>query len=333
MVFANFSLYSDRKKNISPLYNALVLRKSKHDGMAIRQATTRIDSPFVIPLKFNVELPPEKRYILCSSLHSYDLSELLASKGSLEPTEACFYAAQILCALDSLHDLNIVFGRLQPRRIYIDPTGYLSLGDFDLYVQDLSPGRLPWPQKDPPKQADEPDEQFTDDYLAPELRAAQDHSHPVTLSVDWWSLGVLLYEMLTGPPPLNFAKNVDTAFEFPTPLHGISLSQTAKDLLAKLLCRDPLRRLGANGSEDVKSHPFFDEIDWPKLLRKEYIPPFRSPVMGRAKPIPSTGCAYPDSSPPISKETEERVGALFKEWGLDLETEKYSTLTTPTTAN
>ncbi|KAJ6044021.1 serine/threonine-protein kinase gad8 [Penicillium canescens] len=267
-----------RKKNTNLDYVSIVLRKDKHDSMALRPAATQIDNPFVVPLKFRIEVPPGKHYLLCAFLHRYDLSEYLESIECLELAEARFYAAQILCALDCLHDLKIVCDKLQPHNIYVDLTGYLVLGDFDLYIQNISSNRLPWPQPPfhdaethAPNEIDKSDQQNVDGYLAPELLATKGDGHDVSPTADWWSFGVILHQMLTGCLPCNAANDADIPLSFLIPPNGIPLPQAAEDLLAKLLSRNPLQRLGANGSEEIKSHPFFDEIDWPKLLKTIFL--------------------------------------------------------------
>jgi len=239
----------------------------------------------------------------------------------LELTEARFYAAQIQCALDYLHHYAIMYGRLQPRNIYIDLTGYLVLGDFDFYIRDISGDRLPrqqLPSQDAethaPNKIDKPDQRDIDGYLAPELLVTQGYSHHVAPTADWWSFGVILHQLLTGYLPCNAVNNADMPRSFPIPPNGIPLPQVAEDLLAKLLSRNPLQRLGAHGSEEIKSHPFFDEMDWPKLRRKEYIPGFRPPLVDERALLLKTErpCGEPDLSKfRISRDEEDRLWAIF----------------------
>jgi serum/glucocorticoid-regulated kinase 2 len=106
----------------------------------------------------------------------------------------------------------------------------------------------------------------TPEYLAPELLLRQGY----TKTVDWWTLGVLLYEMLTGLPPFYdentnemYRKILSEPLYFPGP---DIVPPTAKDILTKLLNRKPEQRLGANGASEIKAHPFFHSIDWRKLL-------------------------------------------------------------------
>lgn len=105
-------------------------------------------------------------------------------------------------------------------------------------------------------------------------------------TVDWWTLGVLLYEMLTGLPPY-YDENTNEMYRkiLSEPLHFPGpeiVPPIAKDLLAQLLDRNPERRLGAKGPSEIKAHPFFNSIDWRKLLQRKYDPTFKPSVVRRS---------------------------------------------------
>lgn len=119
----------------------------------------------------------------------------------------------------------------------------------------------------------------TPEYLAPELLVGNGY----TKAVDWWTLGVLLYEMLTGLPPfydentnVMYRKILQEPLSFPGPE---VVPPAARDLLSRLLERDPQARLGASGAAEIKSHHFFANIDWRKLLQRKYEPSFRPNVV------------------------------------------------------
>lgn len=119
----------------------------------------------------------------------------------------------------------------------------------------------------------------TPEYLAPELLLGQGYNK----TVDWWTLGVLLYEMLTGLPPY-YDENTNEMYRkiLSEPLHFPGpeiVPPAAKDLLTQLLDRRPEHRLGAKGASEIKAHPFFNSIDWRKLLQRKYDPTFKPNVV------------------------------------------------------
>lgn len=155
---------------------------------------------------------------------------------------------------------------MKPENILLDYSGHIALCDFGLCKLDMK------------------DEDRTNtfcgtpEYLAPELLLGQGY----TKTVDWWTLGVLLYEMLTGLPPF-YDENTNEMYRkiLSEPLHFPSaevVPPSAKDLLTRLLNRKPDQRLGANGASEIKAHPFFHSIDWRKLLQRKYEPTFKPNV-------------------------------------------------------
>lgn len=117
----------------------------------------------------------------------------------------------------------------------------------------------------------------TPEYLAPELLLGQGY----TKTVDWWTLGVLLYEMLTGLPPFYdentnemYRKILQDPLQFPA-----DIDRDAKSILTRLLDRDPARRLGSGGASEIKAHRFFETVDWKRLLQKKTQPTFRPNVV------------------------------------------------------
>ncbi|KAI8833533.1 kinase-like domain-containing protein, partial [Chytridium lagenaria] len=181
-----------------------------------------------------------------------------------EEDRARFYTAELLCALDCLHTFDIIYRDLKPENILLDFSGHIALCDFGLCKLNMKEGNKT--------------NTFcgTPEYLAPEVLIGQGY----TKAVDWWTLGILLYEMLTGLPPF-YDENVNEMYKkilkdelrFPE-----EVSPTAKDLLKGLLNRDPNQRLGHKNAEEIKRHPFFAEINWQKLMARKYAPPFRPDV-------------------------------------------------------
>lgn len=193
---------------------------------------------------------------------------------------ARFYAAEIVCALETLHAGGIIYrygfwvfiqfySDLKPENIILDCTGNLKITDFGLSKQRLV-------------NEDTKTYSFcgTPEYLAPEIITGQGHDK----SVDWWSLGALIYEMLSGRPP-HYSKNrkqmmqdiVEKRIEMKQ-----FFSVEAKSLLQGLLERDSTKRLGSSAEDamELKRHPWFAKIDWQKLMLKQLDPPFKPYVSG-----------------------------------------------------
>jgi serum/glucocorticoid-regulated kinase 2 len=157
-----------------------------------------------------------------------------------------------------LHDFNIVYCHLKPKNILLDALGHITICDFGLYKLEITNN-----------------DRETLEYPAPELLLGQDP----TQMVDWWTLGVFLYEMLIGLPPFYDEDTNEIQRKILSePLYCPGphiVPPTAKDILTKLLNRKPEQRLGAKGAFEIKSHPFFHGIDWHKLLQRKYEPTFK----------------------------------------------------------
>jgi serum/glucocorticoid-regulated kinase 2 len=165
-----------------------------------------------------------------------------------------------------LHSKNILYRDLKPENILFGEDGYLFVADFGL-AKMVSKNELA--------------NSFcgTAEYLAPEMLIGSGHDY----TVDWWALGILLYEMLVGIPPF-FHRNKhrmyflikESPVNFPDPIkHGIDVSPNARDLIKKLLDKNRKKRLGAHGDvNEILAHPFFASVDVEKIINKQVIPPY-----------------------------------------------------------
>ncbi|KAL2003775.1 hypothetical protein VTN02DRAFT_2269 [Thermoascus thermophilus] len=261
------------KKDTGRIYALKTIRKAHiisrsevAHTLAERSVLAQINNPFIVPLKFSFQ-SPEKLYLVLAFVNGGELFHHLQKEQRFDINRARFYTAELLCALECLHGFKVIYRDLKPENILLDYTGHIALCDFGLCKLDMK------------------DEDRTNtfcgtpEYLAPELLLGNGY----TKSVDWWTLGVLLYEMLTGLPPFYdentnemYRKILQEPLTFPS--HDI-VPNAARDLLTKLLDRDPQRRLGANGAADIKAHHFFSNIDWRKLLQRKYEPSFRPNVV------------------------------------------------------
>jgi serum/glucocorticoid-regulated kinase 2 len=168
------------------------------------------------------------------------------------------YAAEVLLAVRHLHDQGFVHRDIKPENILIDRDGHLRLTEFRLVMTNMTSHTATMTT-------------FcgTPEYIAPEMLVGK----PYTRSVDWWSFGILVYEMLCGVPPF-YHKNLNAMYEMVInaeltfPDH---VSVDARDLIGKLLVKDPSGRLGEGeaGWNSIKIHPFFNGIDWEALTNKQ----------------------------------------------------------------
>ncbi|KAH6685962.1 kinase-like domain-containing protein [Plectosphaerella plurivora] len=262
-----------RKKDTNRIYALKTIRKAHiisrsevAHTLAERSVLAQINNPFIVPLKFSFQ-SPEKLYFVLAFVNGGELFHHLQKEQRFDVNRSRFYTAELLCALECLHGFNVIYRDLKPENILLDYQGHIALCDFGLCKLDMKDG--------------DRTNTFcgTPEYLAPELLMGQGYNK----TVDWWTLGVLLYEMLTGLPPFYdentnemYRKILSEPLHFPG--HDI-VPPAAKDLLTKLLNRNPEERLGANGSAEIKAHPFFHAIDWRKLLQRKYEPAFKPSVI------------------------------------------------------
>lgn len=256
-----------------------------------------LDHPFLPTLYAHIDVS-HYTCLLIDYCSGGDLHSLLGKQpGNRLPVHAVkFYAAEVLVALEYLHSLGIVYRDLKPENILLRDDGHIMLSDFDLcFTADVTP-RVEKRDIDPTtriKRRDrmaaaecfvaEPTGAYskscvgTHEYLAPELVNGNGHGN----GVDWWAFGVLLYELLYGTTPFkgvnkeatlrNIASNRNVRFCHVEEREDTWMEEI-KDLIEKLLVKDPRQRLGCTrGATDIKSHPFFDSVKWP--LIRSYRPP------------------------------------------------------------
>lgn len=259
-----------RKRDTQQIYALKTIRKAHivsrsevNHTLAERTVLAQIDNPFIVPLKFSFQ-SPEKLYLVLAFINGGELFHHLQNEGKFDLNRSRFYTAELLCALECLHEYNVIYRDLKPENILLDYTGHIALCDFGLCKLNM---------KDQEKT-----NTFcgTPEYLAPELLLGQGY----TKVVDWWTLGVLFYEMLTGLPPFYddntnemYRKILQEPLRFPE-----DMDREARSLLTGLLDRNPTKRLGVNGAAEIKTHPFFAQIDWRRLMAKKYAAPFKPAV-------------------------------------------------------
>lgn len=262
-----------KKKDNGCIYAMKVLHKANivkrnqvEHTRTERNVLGRIVHPFIVGLNYAFQTK-DRLYFVLDYCAGGELFFHLGREGRFPEQRSKFYAAQLVLALEHLHTLDVVYRDLKPENVLLDQQGYVRLTDFGLSKENI-------------RSTDSGAHSFcgTPEYLAPEVLNRQGHGR----AVDWWSLGALLYEMLTGLPPFYckdrhklYKRIKEGQLDFPN-----DMSPEAKDLLIQLLDRDPTRRLGSGPSDanEVKAHPFFRDVDWDALLDCRIDPPWKPPV-------------------------------------------------------
>ena len=250
---------------------------------------SKLDHPFIV--KFNGFSQDEKYlYIFLELVYGGELFTILRSAGILNAEQAKFYLAQIVCIFKYLHSKNIIYRNLLPENILINKDGYIKLVDFD-FAKELKDNKTYTLCGTP-------------GYLAPEVLLNKGHGK----AADWWTLGVLLYEMIAGIDPFNdedpmvtYNKILQRQIHFPS-----YFDPDAKSLVKHLLQIDLTKRFGnlKNGVRDITEHKFFKGFCWDKLLNKKLKPPYEPKVKGADDT--SNFNTYPDSDEQIETVPAEK---------------------------
>ncbi|PGH15755.1 AGC/PKA protein kinase [Polytolypa hystricis UAMH7299] len=230
-----------------------------------RRMLQRVKHPFLITL-WGTFQDSRNLYMVMDFVEGGELFSLLRKSQRFPNPVAKFYAAEVVLALEYLHSMNIVYRDLKPENLLLDRHGHLKITDFGFAkeVKDIT-----WTLCGTP------------DYLAPEVVSSKGYNK----SVDWWSLGILIFEMLCGftpfwdgRSPMKIYENIlQGRVKYPAYMHA-----DAQDLLSQLITPDLTKRLGNlhGGSEDVKNHPWFSEVTWDRLARRDIDAPYVPPVKG-----------------------------------------------------
>ncbi|PLB47824.1 camp-dependent protein kinase catalytic subunit PkaC1 [Aspergillus steynii IBT 23096] len=263
-----------------------------------RRMLNRVRHPFLVTL-WGTWQDSRNLYMVMDFVEGGELFSLLRKSQRFPNPVAKFYAAEVTLALEYLHSQQIIYRDLKPENLLLDRHGHLKITDFGFAkeVPDIT-----WTLCGTP------------DYLAPEVVSSKGYNK----SVDWWSLGILIFEMLCGftpfwdsGSPVKIYENILRGrVKYPPYLHP-----DAVDLLSQLITADLTKRLGNlhGGSEDVKNHPWFAEVTWDRLARKDIDAPYVPPIRG-GQGDASQYDRYPEETESYGQEGEDLHGHLFPDF-------------------
>mmetsp|Transcript_2202 Transcript_2202/g.5035 ORF Transcript_2202/g.5035 Transcript_2202/m.5035 type:complete len:329 (-) Transcript_2202:359-1345(-) len=253
-----------RKENI-------IKRNQVEHTRTERAVLETVSHPFIVTLHYAFQTP-KKLYMVMEYCPGGELFFHLSRAGRFTEGKTRFYTAETSSAVSYLHQLNVIYRDLKPENLLIDAEGHAKITDFGLSKEGIEDNHSAMTMCGTPE------------YLAPEILDKGGHGK----AVDWYSVGALTYEMLTGLPPY-YTKDRQKLFErirrgdlqYPDYIKPL-----AKTFLQALLQRDPDQRLGGGkrGGEDVKGHAFFMDLDWQALEARRIQPPFR-PSLNRGDDV------------------------------------------------
>ncbi|CAO2818773.1 unnamed protein product [Amaranthus hypochondriacus] len=293
-----------REKTTGSVYAMKKLKKSEmlrrgqvEHVKAERNLLAEVDSNCIVKLYCSFQ-DEEYLYLIMEYLPGGDMMTLLMRKDTLTEDEARFYVAETVLAIESIHKHNYIHRDIKPDNLLLDKFGHLRLSDFglckpldcstleekDFEVQSGSGGSAADDGSTKPRRTQQEQLQHwqknrrmlafstvgTPDYIAPEVLLKKGYG----MECDWWSLGAIMFEMLVGYPPFysddpmttcRKIVNWKTHLKFP---EEARISPEAKDLISKLLC-NVNQRLGLNGADELKVHPWFNGIDWERIYQME----------------------------------------------------------------
>ncbi|XP_022156596.1 serine/threonine-protein kinase 38-like isoform X2 [Momordica charantia] len=294
-----------REKTSGQVYAMKKLKKSEmlrrgqvEHVRAERNLLAEVDSNCIVKLYCSFQ-DDEFLYLIMEYLPGGDMMTLLMRKDTLTEDEARFYVGEIVLAIESIHKHNYIHRDIKPDNLLLDKFGHLRLSDFGLCKPldcstlqeqdfDMASTRNGAGQTDersgtPARTQQEQLQHWqknrrmlaystvgTPDYIAPEVLLKKGYG----MECDWWSLGAIMYEMLVGYPPFysddpmstcRKIVNWRTHLKFP---EEAKLSPMAKDVISRLLC-NVNQRLGTNGADEIKVHPWFEGIEWERLYQME----------------------------------------------------------------
>jgi serine/threonine kinase 38 len=341
--------------------DVVAVKKMKKKEMLYKNQVTHVRSerdilvkaknPWIVGLRYSFQ-DDENLYLVMEYLPGGDLMNLLIKKDILSEEESKFYTAEMVLAIESVHNLNYIHRDLKPDNVLLGEDGHIKLTDFGLCKHaEIKASQRTKPDKYTMKHSDnfnalknmlnkrlgyKRDRKLafstvgTPDYIAPEVFGPKGYDE----TVDWWSIGVILFEMLVGYPPFFSDDSTVTCQKI---LHWkktlvippeAKLSDEATDLILRLVC-DFEERLGRNGATEIKEHAWFADVDWKNIKSSEapFVPEVSSPTSAENfDKFKEEECFFPSTQSKYTKQKVKRkkkdldfVGYTYK---ADVEEEK-----------
>lgn len=257
------SVHNHRYYAIKVLKKAQVIKmKQMEHTNDERRMLKLVEHPFLIRM-WGTFQDSRNLFMIMDYIEGGELFSLLRKSQRFPNPVAKFYSAEVILALEYLHSHNIIYRDLKPENILLDRNGHVKLTDFG-FAKEVE--TVTWTLCGTP------------DYIAPEVITTK----PYNKSIDWWSLGILIFEMLAGYTPFydhtpmkTYEKILAGHVHYPSHFHP-----DVVDLLSRLITADLTHRLGnlQNGPEDIRNHVWFSEVVWEKLLLKDIETPYEPPI-------------------------------------------------------
>ncbi|KAG1684015.1 Ribosomal protein S6 kinase alpha-5 [Nymphon striatum] len=246
--------------------------KTKEHTKTERQVLEAVrDSPFIVTLHYAFQTDA-KLHLILDYVNGGELFTHLMNKEKFTESEVKLYIAEIILALEQLHKLGIIYRDIKLENILLDKDGHIILTDFGLSKELLPHEKATYSTCG------------TIDYMAPEVVRGGSSGH--SMAVDWWSVGVLTYELLTGASPFtveggkNNQTDISRRILQSNPPIPEDLSLPVQDFISQCLIKDPKARLGGRGNdaEEIKSHVIFKDVNWLDVVKKAVEPPFKPKI-------------------------------------------------------
>ncbi|KAJ3076539.1 serine/threonine protein kinase psk1 [Podochytrium sp. JEL0797] len=255
-----------RKKESGTLFAMKKLKKSSltvhhktiEHTRSERAILPQLDHPFIVTLHFAFQTK-ENLFLILQYAPGGTLFSYLAKERMFSETQASFYIGEILLALEYVHSQSIIYRDLKPENVLLDAHGHVLLTDFGLSKVVLETLTVCG----------------TIEYMAPEVL---NETLLYGGAVDFWSLGIVLFDFLAGSPPFKGSnrKKIMDAIMHQKPKFPKFFLPQATNLIGKLLVKDPTDRIGYKlGAAEIKKHSFFRKTDWVKLMARQVLPPFK----------------------------------------------------------